>query len=287
MLSRPSPTAPARPDLCPRPGVLPRRGGRSCTSAALIFFASAVVACASTTPAPTAGENPAASAAPGATAQTTENTDSSGPLADNPTTLPAPLLRGARCAAGKPSCECRAPDDVSESQPPPAGMKRLEVRLSFHGGRGSLASPSLGLLPAADVADTCYYLDVPAGSTHDLRFVGKANHETTGFTPKLAIAEYGEKGPFWYEVLKVDCVGVGGRCDKAGVEAWTASLRVRKRGRIDPCGSMVVTALKWDTSGGLAHRDEGYYRDLAVTFALEAKKFTPQFPPHSTECVPK
>lgn len=166
-------------------------------------------------------------------------------------------------------------------------MKRLEVRLSFHGGAGSLASPSLGRLPAANVADTCYYVDIPAGSVSTITFEGRANDENAGFVPHLAISEYGPKGPFWYDVLTVDCVGVGGRCDKAGSDAWVASLKGRKRGRLDPCGSLVVKDLKWDTSGGLSHRDNGFYRDLTVSFTLEAKKFTPQFPPHSTECVPK
>jgi hypothetical protein len=166
-------------------------------------------------------------------------------------------------------------------------MKRLEVRLSFLGGEGSLSSPNLGRMPAAGVAETCYYVDVPATSHSAISFEGRADNEIVGFTPHMAIAEYGPKGPFWYEVLKVDCVGVGGRCDRAGTDAWTASLQGRKRGRTDPCGSMVVSGLKWDTSGGLSHRDNGFYRDLKVDFDLEAKKFTPQFPPNSTECVPK
>jgi hypothetical protein len=206
------------------------------------------------------------------------------------------LLKGSRCKDS--SCACRKPGDDLEKDPPAAGMKRLEVRLSFLGGKGALSSPSLGLMPAENVVETCYYVDVPGGSTSAVRFEGQAQDENAGFTPHVAIAEYGppgppaqpgqpSEGPYWYEVMTVDCVGVGGRCDKAGSEAWVASLRGRKRGRIDPCGSMVVHNLKWDTSGGLSHRDNGYYRDFQVTFDLEAKKFTPKFAPNSTECIPK
>jgi hypothetical protein len=201
--------------------------------------------------------------------------------------LPPPLLRGARCPDGAATCTCRKPGDDVEADPPGPGMKRLEMRLSFLGGQGSLSSPNLGRMPASGVAETCYYVDVPATSHSAIHFEGHATNEVTGFTPHLAIAEYGPKGPFWYEVLEVNCVGVGGRCDSAGTDAWTASLKGRKRGRTDPCGSMVVSGLKWDTSGGLSHRDNGYYRDLQVDFDLEAKKFTPQFPPNSPECVPK
>jgi hypothetical protein len=166
-------------------------------------------------------------------------------------------------------------------------MKRLEIRLTMNGGKGSFSSANLGRMDVAGATETCFYVDVPAGSISPVRFDGAANDENLGFTPKLAIFEYGEKGPFWYEVLRVDCVGVNGKCDRAGSDAWVASLRTRKRGRIDPCGSFVVTKLRWDTSGGLAERDNGYYRDYRVDFDLEAKRFATQFAPGSTECVPK
>ncbi len=213
--------------------------------------------------------------------------EASSPAAGAPSaTLPPPLLRGARCE-GRTSCACRKPGDDLETVPPAPDMKRLEIRMSFHGGNGSLSSPAIGQLPATDVAETCYYVDVPAGSTSAVRFDGRASNERTGFSPRLSVSEYGPAGPFWYEVLTVECVGVGGKCDRAGTDAWVATLRNRKRGRIDPCGSLVVTNLKWDTSGGLAHRDDGFYRDFQVAFDLDAKKFSPKFAPHSTECVPK
>ena len=48
---------------------------------------------------------------------------------------------------------------------------------------------------------------------------------------------------------------------------------------MDPCGSLVVTGLDWETSGGLAHRDTGLYRDFSVRFDAEVKKFPTQFAP--------
>jgi hypothetical protein len=112
-----------------------------------------------------------------------------------------------------------------------------------------------------------------------------------GVSPILKIAEYGPKGPYWYDVLAVRCGELNSdddvRCDRAGADAWAARARQRKRGRLDPCGSSVITGLAWETSGGQAERDGGLFRDFTVRFTLEVKKFATQFAPGSTECVPK
>ena len=202
-------------------------------------------------------------------------------------TAPAPRLAGARCLAGESSCRCRQPDDPAETALPPEGSKRLEIRMSVHGGEGLLQSPTVGRFAAVGVKDTCFYVDVAAGSKSSWRFTAKATNPDAGHTPRFSVWEYGPKGPYWYEILSFECAGVGGKCDSAGVAAWTGQLKQRKRGRIDPCGSLVVTGLDWETSGGLAHRDNGYYRDFTVRFDAEVKKFPTQFAPGSTECVPK
>src|SRR2546423_1761926 len=107
-------------------------------------------------------------------------------------------------------------------------------------------------------------------------------------SPPLRVAEYGPKGPWWSQVMAIDCVGQQGRCDRQGVESWTnRTVTQRKRGRLDPCGSAVVSRMVWETSGGQADRDGGLYRDLTVRFSMEVKRFATQFAPGSTECVPK
>jgi hypothetical protein len=105
--------------------------------------------------------------------------------------------------------------------------------------------------------------------------------------PTLDIAEYGPKGPYWYEIVNVRCDGPGGKCTRDAADAWAVELRSRKRGRLDPCGSAVITGLKWETSGGASVREAGLFRDLTVTFTMEVKKFATQFAPGATECVPK
>lgn len=197
-------------------------------------------------------------------------------------------LAGERCRGRAASCRCRQPGDDAESEPPADGFKRFEVRLSADGGEAALTSSTLGRFQTTGPLEACFYVDVPAGSQHEVTFAAQAHEDAAGFAPRLALAEYGPRGPFWYDIATVECVGPGGRCNRQGVDAWAArTVNQRRRGRLDPCGSAVVSQLTWQTSGGLADRDGGFYRDLTVRFALEVKRFATQFAPGSTECVPK
>jgi len=194
-------------------------------------------------------------------------------------------LAGARCK-GRRSCVCRVGHE-EETEPPAEGMKRLEVRLGADGGAAALEG-GLGHFESVGPQETCFYVDVPAGQTTDVKFSAHADKVDAGVAPRFRMAEYGPKGPYWYEIIDIECKGQQGRCDRKGADAWAArNLKERKRGRLDPCGSAVVTKLRWDSTGGQADRDGGLYSDLAVSFALEVKKFATQFAPGSTECVPK
>lgn len=195
-------------------------------------------------------------------------------------------LAGARCQGRHGSCKCREPGDDAESDPPPEGKKRIEIRLLADGG--SATFDGLGHFESAGPQESCFYVDVPGGQTTDVAFHAIADRPAAGIAPRLRLAEYGPKGPYWYAIIDVECRGANNRCDRQGADAWAArNLKERKRGRLDPCGSAVVTKLAWDTAGGQADRDGGLFRDLDVHFALEVKKFATQFAPGSTECVPK
>jgi hypothetical protein len=211
---------------------------------------------------------------------------------DRVTTAAASVpLAGARCRGRPGSCSCRVPGDDAETAPPTAGLKRFELRLAADGGKATLQSATLGHFEAAGAQEACFYVDVPAGTSADVVFTASATEMkgvNQGVAPRLRIAEYGPRGPWWYEIMAVDCIGQQGRCDRQGVDAWSArTVAHRRRGRLEPCGSAVVSALTWDTTGGQAERDGGLYKDLNVRFALEVKKFATQFAPGSTECVPK
>jgi hypothetical protein len=195
-------------------------------------------------------------------------------------------LAGARCSGGQ--CTCRARNgDVNESKPPDADHKRFEIRLGALGGGATLDSPTLGHFAGAN-GESCFYIDVLPGTINQMTFTARADSKEGGVAPELQIAEYGPKGPWWYDVLRVECAGgPGGRCNRESADAWSAEAKQRKRGRIDPCGSAVVSNLHWDTSGGTGDRELGLFRDLTVKFTMEVKKFETQFHPGATECVPK
>ena len=196
-------------------------------------------------------------------------------------------LVGARCKDGDGHCSCRRPgDNHAENPPPDADHKRLEIRLGNEDGDAVLDSPTLGRF-SAGASETCFYIDVLPGTHHMLTFTAREGRPTAGLSPTMRIAEYGPKGPYWYDVVEVHCRGAVGRCTRDAAEEWGAEAKGRKRGRIDPCGSSVVTHLGWETSGGGGERDSGLFRDLTVSFEMEVKKFATQFAPGSTECVPK
>jgi hypothetical protein len=261
--------------MAPRLWVLPRTRRIGPAGAVTALAALATLACASSGP---RGDGEPAGA-PG-------RAEPGGPPA-RPTAVPNLRLAGARCGAGGAACVCRAPGDDAERAPPAEGTKRFEVRLAADRGEATLESPTIGRFAGQGATDTCYYVDLVAGSQHDFFFSGRAADVDRGFAPRLVVREYGPKGPWWYDVVEVECNNGQGRCDRRGTDLWKESLKRRKRGRLEPCGSVVVTGLDWETSGGLHDRDGGNYRDFTVKFAFEVKKFATAFAPGSTECVPK
>jgi hypothetical protein len=211
------------------------------------------------------------------------------PTVAEQTTVPT---AGARCTSE--GCVCRGPgeDQAEEKSPPGPGSKRFELRLSAAGARASLEITGFGTIAVSGAAQKCVYVDMPTGGTEEMRLVALESTKGGGVSPVLAIAEYGPKGPYWYDVLAVRCSGPSGddpdaRCDRPSADAWGARAHQSKRGRLDPCGSAVIRGLAWETSGGQAERDGGLFRDFTVRFTMEIKKFATQFAPGSTECVPK
>jgi hypothetical protein len=197
-------------------------------------------------------------------------------------------LAGARCPNGRGApCICRdRRGDPAETAPPDEGHKRFEIRMSAEGGSVALDSPTLGHFAARE-AEACFYVDVIPGTTSDMAFTAKEAWPGKGVGPTLEISEYGPKGPWWYKILDVRCSGPEGKCNRDAADDWGKDIKTRKRGRVDPCGSTVMTRLNWDTTGGTGDPELGLFRDFTVTFAMEVKRFPTQFRPGSTECVPK
>jgi hypothetical protein len=196
------------------------------------------------------------------------------------------VLAGARCQGGQ--CRCRMPGDNAETAPPAPDYKRFEIRMAVGTGEIALASPTLGRLQHDGAGEECYYVDLPAGSSHEFVIDSREAQKGEGLTPSVRIAEYGPKGPWWYDVVAIGCGSKNQPCDRASAKDWEqAWLTQRKRGRLDACGSTVVSALKWDTSGGQAMMDGGALRDFRVQFVLQVKSFAPQLAPRDPRCVPE
>lgn len=195
-------------------------------------------------------------------------------------------LAGSRCKGGAGAqCTCRRPEgDVVETSPPDADHKRFEIRLGAVGGSATLDSPTLGHFGAGS-DETCFYIDVLPGTTSEMVFTARASTTEGGVGPLLDISEYGPKGPWWYDVLSLRCDGPGGRCNRDAADAWGAEVKTRKRGRIDPCGSTVISHLVWNSSGGTGEREMGLFHDFIVRFSMDVRRFRTQFHPGATECA--
>ena len=48
----------------------------------------------------------------------------------------------------------------------------------------------------------------------------------------LDIAEYGPKGPWWYDVINVRCEGPSSKCNRDAADAWSAEAKGRKRSEL-------------------------------------------------------
>jgi len=206
------------------------------------------------------------------------------PRASAPST--SATMAGARCHDGRCACRKGGRDD-GENPPPDADHKRFEIRVGVDDGDAALESPTLGRFSAGSGGEACFYVDVLPGTHHLLTFAAREGRPEAGLSPTMHVAEYGPKGPYWYDVVDVRCAGAGDKCTREAADAWGAQAKTRKRGRIDPCGSSVVTHLVWQTSGGTGDIDGGRFRDFTVSFEMEVKRFATQFAPGSTECVPK
>jgi hypothetical protein len=213
--------------------------------------------------------------------ETVRHVDTAGPAV-------TPVLAGARCQDGQCRCRAKRGGDDKETVPPAAGQKRFEIRMKVATGVVEVESPVLGKFRHDGEDEQCFYVDLPAGSNHQFIVDSHEAKKGEGLTPSVSISEYGGPKGYWYGVLNVSC-GLGDRrCDRPAAEVWKEEwLSTRKRGRLDACGSTVVSALKWDTSGGLHARDGGLLRDFRVQFLLQVKSFDPQLPPNSPQCVPE
>jgi hypothetical protein len=196
---------------------------------------------------------------------------------------PVPALAGKRCADGV--CRCRGPRDPAESPPPAAGRKRIEIRMSAVNGHIKLDSPSTGHFEQGGAEEACFYLDLDVNLSHDFHLDSEEGRTDAGVTPHVHIAEYGPAGPYWYDIVDIHCGLGASACTLESAKDWGEAWKAtRKRGRLEPCGSINVSGLKWTTSGGSEADKGGPLRDFEASFALDVRKFATEYPPGASEC---
>ncbi len=157
--------------------------------------------------------------------------------------------------------------------------------MSAANGRIALDSPSAGHFDQAGPQEACFYVDLEAGAAHDFHLDSQEEQEGGGVVPHVHIAEYGPTGPYWYDIVDISCGAGTASCDLESAREWGKRwLEHRKRGRLEACGSITVSGLKWTTSGGADAYKGGALRDFEADFSLEVRRFATEFPPGASEC---
>ena len=198
-------------------------------------------------------------------------------------------LAGARCPGGR-----RPPARVAigrglrrRRRRPTRSHKRFEIRLGAAGGgaplsirRRSGTSRPARTRPAS--TSTCC----------------PARRRTSSFTRARSPPERGHQPDARHRRVRPQGALVVRR-PAGALRARGHELQPRRRGRLEQGGPDPQAGAdrslrvggdlppQWDSSGGTGARELGLFRDFTVKFTMEVKRFPTQFPPRSTECVPK
>jgi len=209
----------------------------------------------------------------------------SGPTTPTPSYPPTTTLALSTPRCDGQACRCRPLDsnDGQTEEQIPAGLKRFELRLPRTTsalwvevvGKGVFHKP-------ADVMDeTCFYVDLPPGSTRFVMHSVRTDREV-GLQTGLKVLEYGPKeGPHWYRVFELACGGLN-RCTKKGMAGWVAFQRRLPRGLLNPCGSVKIKGV--GVSGTREQKVDVEYADMTARFTFEVYGFETYKAPDSPEC---
>jgi len=196
---------------------------------------------------------------------------------------PAPMTQGAlagdRCHDG--ACTCRDPQAPGDGGvgAPADGLKRFEIRV------GPIEHPlwvtvdDTILYKSEARAEDCFYIDLAPGE-HPMTI--RASHPG-GISAAVAVSEYGAATQTWYESYRFSC-GVPGVCAHEELDDYKASRARYPRGIEDPCGSVKIKGLTWDT--GVAP-DQVHPEDLALGLTLSIYDFPPRAPHGDPSCASK
>lgn len=191
-------------------------------------------------------------------------------------------LTGARCPDNT-VCKCRDPgvDDV-ETAPVATGHKRYEFRVATGPGQAWVTVDGRDLLfKSSERAEECFYLDLEDGAMHQVSLRTHATKETEGFGVNLRVAEYGAKGPWWYDTFAFQC-GMPGACAKDSLRTWKQETDALPKNLRDPCGSTKLKGISWQTG---RVPDSQHPEEILLAFTLHVYPFEPNFAPGDAGCA--
>ena len=178
-------------------------------------------------------------------------------------TLVGPLCKPEVCACRDPG----APADGGAGVPP-AGVKRFEIRLGPSEHELWLNLDDMVLYKSTARAEDCFYVDLPDGEHH----LALRAHRFGGLSAAVRVSEYGAATQSWYDSYAFGC-GVPGACTVDELDEYKAGLSRYPRGIHDPCGSVKVRGLSWDTG---VSPDQVHPDDLWLGLTLKIFDFTPK-----------
>jgi hypothetical protein len=174
----------------------------------------------------------------------------------------------------------------ADAAPAAAGdeVKRVELRL-----RSShdlwLAMGPWTFYKDRERAESCFYIDVPVPGVGERPIsypIELRASNADGVSAELVIQELGVAARSWYQTFRFSC-GFPGACSFDELDGLKAAARraVESHTLYDPCGSMRVRGLQWDTRVAPDHANPG---DLTLTLTLELFRFTPDKPHGDPSC---
>jgi hypothetical protein len=187
-------------------------------------------------------------------------------------TFAGPLCDGDHCACRDTS----APGDGGAGAPDGA-VKRFEVRIGPSEHELWVTLDDMVLYKGLAHAEDCFYVDLGAG---DHRMGLRASHPG-GVAARVEVSEYAPSTRSWYQTFRFGC-GAPGVCGHDDLDEYKADLATYKRGIHDPCGSVKVKQIGWDTGRA---PDQLHPDDLQVAWTLGLYEFAPKKPHGDPSCA--
>jgi hypothetical protein len=186
-------------------------------------------------------------------------------------TLVSPLCKGD-------ACKCRDTNQKGDGGvgTPAAGRKRFELRLGPSSQELWVTLPDAVLYKSPERAEECYYVDLPPIDVP----VELRGSDPAGVSAAWTIRELGTATKSWYDTFAFSC-GSPGVCSFEELDqAKARSNGMAKKGVYDPCGSVKVKGLIWDTGRS---PDNVHPNELLVKLVLQIYKRAPSRE-HGADC---